>query len=84
MDSGLVYNKGEDKTDGIIGIQVDDTICTSTKLFAAEEELASREFLNKRKVDITETLVRLNVVELAISDGDNNLIMRQLKYIIIN
>lgn len=69
------------RTDDTIGIQVDNTICASTKEFAAEEELESRKFPKKGKGDNTESSVKFNGVELAIIDGSNTLMIRKSEYI---
>lgn len=76
-----LYTTKNDGIDAIIVVQVDDTICASRKKFADEEEIASKELPNKRRVEIKDTPVRFNGMGLAIVDSGDNMIVRQLVYI---
>lgn len=79
LDPCLLYRSNEEGVNGIIGIQVDDTICAGTSSFLDEEKLRSKEFPSKGKETISSTAVRFNGVELQLSK--NGIVMKQENYI---
>lgn len=81
LDPGLLFQRGRNTIDGILGDWVDDTICASTSSFSDEEDVASNECLNKAKIFLTETAVNFNGIESSKTAGDNNIIINQRNYI---
>lgn len=78
LDSRLPFWRGRETIDGIVGVQVDDTIRASTSSFSNEEDVSSRQL---SKLKEKEAAIKIDGDDLLKATVLNELITIQRIYI---